>query len=193
VKSPSRPTSLLVRGCHDADAFAAFYSAYSDRVLAFHARRVLDPEVAFDLMSETFAKALERRRQFRGQSAEEEQGWLFAIARGELSRYWKTGKVERQALVRWSIVVPPLSGPEHERIEGLAGISALDERLSEALALLPEDQRRAVHLRVLDERTYPEIACAMGVTEPTARARVSRGLRALARQLPKSRLLEETP
>ena len=162
-------------------------------MLAFHARRVLDPEVAFDLMSETFAKALERRRQFRGASAEEEQGWLFTIARGELSRYWKTGRVERAALERWSIDVPPLSGPEHERIEALAGLSALDERLSEALALLPEDQRRAVQLRVFEERTYPEIAAAMGVTEPTARARVSRGLRALARQLPKSRLLEETP
>ena len=74
VKSGSRPTSLLARGRCEAAAFAGFYAAYSDRVLAFHARRVLDPEVAFDLMSETFAKALERRRQFRGSSAEEEQG-----------------------------------------------------------------------------------------------------------------------
>ena len=142
MKSRSRPTSLLVRGRYDAGAFAAFYAAYSDRVLAFHARRVLDPEVAFDLMSETFAKALERRRQFRGESAEEEQGWLFTIARGELVALLEDGQVERAALERWSIDVPPLSGAEHERIEGLAGLNALDERLSEALALLPEDQRR---------------------------------------------------
>jgi RNA polymerase sigma-70 factor (ECF subfamily) len=185
-----KSTSLLAQGSCDADAFAAFYAAYSDRVLAFHARRVLDPEVAFDLMSETFAKALERRRQFRGESAEEEQGWLFTIARSELSRYWKTGKVERAALERWSIHVPPLSGPEHERIEALTGLSGLDERLAGALALLPEDQRRAVQLRVLEERSYEEIAEAMGVSEPTARARVSRGLRALARQLPRSSMAE---
>ena len=185
MKSGSRSTSLLARGRCEAAAFAGFDAAYSDRVLAFHARRVLDPEVAFDLMFETFAKALERRRKFRGSSAEEEQAWLFTIARSERSRYWKTGRVERAALERWSIDVPPLSGPEHERIEALAGLSALDERLMDALALLPEDQRRAVHLRVLEERTYEEIADAMGVTEPTARARVSRGLRALALLLPR--------
>ena len=182
-------------GCHDADAFAAFYAAYSNRVLAYHARRVLDPEVAFDLMSETFAKALERRRQFRGSSAEEEQGWLFTIARSELSHYWNTGRVERAALERWSINVPPLSDDEHDRIEALAELSGLDERLAEALALLPEAQRRAVQLRVVEERSYTEVASAMGVTEVTARARVSRGLRALARLLPRSLrrgLVEET-
>ena len=88
--------------------------------------------------------------------------------------------------------MPPLSGPEHERIEALAGLSALDARLTDALALLPEDQRRAVQLRVLEERTYEEIAAAMDVSEPTARARVSRGLRALARQLPRRRDSRET-
>ena len=51
----------------DIEVFADFYRAYYESILAFLARRVLDPEIAFDLMSETFAKALERRRQFRGE------------------------------------------------------------------------------------------------------------------------------
>ena len=85
--------SLLLRAQEDPRAYAAFYDAYSDRVLAFLARRVFDPEVAVDLMSETFAKVLERRMQFRGSTAAEEQGWLFAIARTELSHYWRSGRV----------------------------------------------------------------------------------------------------
>ena len=64
-------------------------------MLVYFTRRVLDVDVAFDLLSETFAKALERRRQFRGGSPEEEQGWLFSIARSELSHYWRDGRVER--------------------------------------------------------------------------------------------------
>lgn len=167
----------------DPEAFAAFFEAYSDRVLGFLARRVLDPEVAFDLMSETFATALERCRQFRGTTAEEEQGWLFAIARSELSQYWRAGKVERSALGRLSVTVPYLSDPEFERIEELAGLAPLIATLPEALAALPGDQRRAIELRVVEERAYPDVAALLAIAEPAARARVSRGLRSLARAL----------
>src|SRR3954470_15333966 len=90
----------LARARTDADAFAAFYASYATRVLVFFARRVFDAEVALDLTSETFAEALQRRGQFRGRLQEEEQAWLFAIARTQLSRYWRRGRVERAALRR---------------------------------------------------------------------------------------------
>ena len=180
-----RSTSLLAQSRQDPDAFAAFYDAYAERILLFLVRRVLDVDTAFDLLSETFATALERRHQFRGSSAEEEQGWLYSIARSELSHYWRDGKVERIALARLGVGVPALSDPEIERIEQLAGITDLVPALQDAMASLPEDQRRAVELRVVEEHGYAEVASILGVSEQTARARVSRGLRALAQRLPK--------
>ena len=81
--------------------------------------------------------------------------------------------------------MPTLTDAETERIEALAGLSALGDALSDALAALPGDQRRAVELRrASSELSYAELASALGVSEPTARARVSRGLRALARAMP---------
>jgi RNA polymerase sigma-70 factor (ECF subfamily) len=183
---PKSRDCLLVQSREDPDAFAAFFEAYSDRVLGFLVRRVLDPEVAFDLMSETFATALERCRQFRGTTPEEEQGWLFAIARSELSQYWRAGRVERSALDRLAVTVPFLSDPEFERIEELAGLAALVATLPNAMAALPEEQRRAIELRVVEERSYPEVAAALDIAEPAARARVSRGLRALAHTMTSS-------
>ncbi len=179
-----RSDCLLTRAREDPDAFADFYDAYAERVLLFLVRRVLDVDTAFDLLSETFATALERPHQFRGSSAEEEQGWLFSIARSELSHYWRDGKVERIALARLGVGVPALSDPEIERIEQLAGINDLVPALQDAMASLPEDQRRAVELRVVEEHGYAEVAAILGVSEQTARARVSRGLRALAQRLP---------
>jgi RNA polymerase sigma factor (sigma-70 family) len=179
--------SLLVRSREDPAAFAAFYEAYADRVLAFLARRVLDPELAFDLLSETFAKALASRDQFRGHSAGEEQGWLFAIARSELHMYWRTGRIERSALERYAITVPALSDQEHERIEALAGLSAASDTLLDAMSALPADQRRAVELRVLEDLSYPDLAATLDVSEATARARVSRGLRALGQAVSPAR------
>jgi RNA polymerase sigma factor (sigma-70 family) len=175
-----RNTSLLAHARDDPDAFADFYDAYAERVLVFLVRRILDVDTAFDLLSETFAKALEHRHQFRGRSAEEEQGWLFAIARSELSHYWRDGQVERSALARIAVAVPVLDDPSIDRIEQLAGISELAPMLRDAMDALPEDQRRAVELRVIDECEYAEVAQALGVSEQAARARVSRGLRALA-------------
>jgi RNA polymerase sigma factor (sigma-70 family) len=165
----------------DPAAFAAFYEGYADRILAFLARRVLDPELAFDLLSETFAKALASRDRFRGDTAGEELAWLFAIARSELQMYWRTGDIERSALARYAITVPTLSDQEHERIEALAGLSGASETLLDAMSALPVDQRRAVELRVLDDVSYPDLAATLEVSEATARARVSRGLRALGR------------
>jgi RNA polymerase sigma factor (sigma-70 family) len=178
-----RSSSLLARSKMDPDAFADFYDAYAERVLVYFTRRVLDVDVAFDLLSETFAKALERRRQFRGVSAEEEQGWLFSIARSELWHYWRDGRVERSALARVGVPVLGLSDPEIERIEDVAGLGEVAAPLADAMASLPEEQRRAVELRVIDECGYADVAVKLGVSEQTARARVSRGLRALAQRL----------
>ncbi len=186
-----RRQCLLRRAQRDPDAFAEFYDAYARRVLQFFTWRVMDGEVSFDLMSETFAKALERRSQFRGQTAEEEQGWLFAIARGELSHYWRRGAVHRAALGRLGVPVPSLSNEEIDRIEELAVLDQQRPRIAAALGALPDDQRRAVEMRVVEEAGYPEIASSMGITEDAVRARVSRGLRALRTELGDSSSMTE--
>jgi RNA polymerase sigma factor (sigma-70 family) len=178
-----RPACLLVASKEDPDAFAAFYDAYAERVLVFFTRRVLDVDTAFDLLSETFATALERRRQFRGASPEQEQGWLFAIARSELSHYWRAGAVERLALARIGLPVTGLTDPEIERIEELASVGELAARLADALEQLPSEQRLALELRIVDKHGYAAVAGMLGVSEQTARARVSRGLRALSHRL----------
>ena len=72
-----------------------------------------------------------------------------------------------------------LSDREIERVEELAGIAELREAVVQRLAELPEEQREAVRMRVLEDMSYLEIAERMEINLDTARARVSRGLRAL--------------
>jgi RNA polymerase sigma-70 factor (ECF subfamily) len=52
-----------------------------------------------------------------------------------------------------------------------------------ALGELRPDQREALRLRVIEGKSYSEIAGALGCSEDVVRARVSRGLRRLAAQL----------
>ena len=179
----SRQTALA-RSVEDAEAFHEFYETYVERVMVFFARRTLDVETASDLTAETFAVTLERRRQFRGTSIEEEQGWLFAIARSQLSHFWRHGKVERQTLQRLGLD-PPLAGSTEEldRIEELAGLPQMRQDIVSALSRLSEDQAYVVRQRVLSERSYAELAHELGVSEQVVRARVSRGLRAMSEAL----------
>lgn len=174
---------LLRAAQQDADAFAAFYDCYDRRILTFFARRVLDAQVALDLTSETFATALENRLQFRGRTTEEEQGWLFAIARSHLTRFYRRGEVEREAVRRLAVQVPELSTAEIERIDDLAGLADMAPRIRDALEELAPEQRQAVELRVLQELSYAQIATVVGVSEQVIRKRLSRGLRTLALRL----------
>jgi RNA polymerase sigma-70 factor (ECF subfamily) len=92
--------------------------------------------------------------------------------------------VERRALERAGFQRRALSDPEYERIEELAGLSELREQVAAGLDGLGEEHRAALQLRIVEERPYAEVAVALGVSEQTARARVSRAVAALRQSLP---------
>lgn len=175
--------SDLRRAARDPSAFARFYDAHADGVLAFLARRTFDVEVARDLMAETFAQAYRSRRRFRGDSEAEAAGWVYSIARHLLSGYVRSGIVERKATERLGIAVPQIEHDDYERVVQLAELADLRVVVAEAFERLQHDQREAVRLRVVDELSYADVAARLSITEPTARARVSRGLRELGATL----------
>lgn len=172
-------TPLLARSIDEPELFGAFYGALSRRVLVFFVQRVVDPATAWDLLGETFACALERRHQFRGTSDAEAEGWLFAVARSQLSHYYRKGAVERQAYNRLGLQEVGLPDAAIERIEQLVDLDAQRQLIADAAGELPEDQAWAVEQRVVQERSYEELAHELGVAEQVVRTRVSRGLKRL--------------
>jgi RNA polymerase sigma-70 factor (ECF subfamily) len=175
------------------EGFVALYRREADLVLRFCARRVLDPEAAVDLCAETFAQAFRGRAGFRGRTEAEARAWLLTIARRQVARYLKRGELDRRARDAIGLQTPRLQPGEAEEIERRAGLAALRQALREELERLGGDQREALRLRVVEERPYPEVASSLGVSEATARARVSRGLRALASALEVRALTEGDP
>ena len=182
-KPPLPPLPALTRAVDDPAAFDELYDQLSGRVLVFFTRRVLDPQLALDLTGETFAAAFQRRRSFRGVTDGEQEGWIFSIARTQLSRYWRRGRIEREALGRMGVEVPVMSDQEYERVDELAGTEEIRARIAVELGRLPPEQRRALQARVIEEREYAELASEWGVSEQAIRARVSRGLRTLSATL----------
>ncbi|MCK9248805.1 MAG: sigma-70 family RNA polymerase sigma factor [Solirubrobacteraceae bacterium] len=162
-----------------ADHIASLYDRHGPEVLRYLARRTFDPETAVDLLSETFTRAILQRRKFRGSTDEEAIGWVYAIAANLLVDQRRRDRRERDAALRDARARRPLEPEEFEEVERLLDLRELRDTVALALEELSPEHREVLRLRVIEERSYPALAQAIGTSEPAARARVSRALRAL--------------
>jgi RNA polymerase sigma factor (sigma-70 family) len=173
----------LRRSVAEPDAFGGFYDAHFQGLLRYLTRRACDAEAGLDLTAETFAQAFLGRRRFRGTTDAEAAAWLYRIAKRQLARYFKKGEAEQEARRRLGLERPELDLETERQIEQLAELDELRATLRAELSALPPAHRDALRLRVVEEMPYPEVASRLAISEPAARARVSRGLRALAESL----------
>ncbi len=174
---------LLASGQRAPEAFGAFYERHCREMLGFFYRRTASPETAADLTAETFAQAYLSLRRYRRTGAPA-VAWLQAIARHQLSRYFRSERIESRGRRRLAMSIGlELSGQEIERIEQMADAESLKAQLKTALETLPPGWVEAVRLRVVMELPYEEVARKLGCSEGAARVRVSRALSRLADQM----------
>lgn len=178
-RRPPQTDTPLRRSCEAPEAFEAFYRSTAEGLLRFFARRTLDAHLALELTAETFAVAFTKRAQFRGGTDQEAEAWLYGIARSELAAFHRRGAVRARALRRLQIQTPRYTEADLARVDDLASITAMRSDAARQFAALPTRLRDAVELRVIEELSYPEVAERLGISEQTARARVSRGLKVL--------------
>ncbi len=157
----------------DADAFGAFFRARRGDVLAFLRVRVRNPEVAADLMCETFTRALLVIHEHERDLPAVPLAWLLTIARNELVDSVRRGRVADDTRRRLAMERLELSDRDLTAVEQAAADAELYHRLSE---VLPEDQLQALTARVIDERDYADIAEDLQTSASVVRKRVSRAL-----------------
>jgi RNA polymerase sigma factor (sigma-70 family) len=160
-----------------SEEFAAFYERHVGVVTAYVARRVGRADLAFDVVAETFARALEKRHQHDPERGPE-IAWLLGIARNLLADAAARRRVDAAARVRLGMAPIALDDDALRAVEERAS-----HDLAGALHALPEEQREAVLRRVLADESYTSIAAAIGTSEQVVRQRVSRGLARLRRTL----------
>jgi RNA polymerase sigma-70 factor (ECF subfamily) len=146
-------------------------------MLGFFLRRTASAEVAADLTAETFARALAGRDRFDA-ALGDPGAWLFGIASNLLASSARRGRVDDSTRRRLNMEPLELDDAAISRINELGS-----EPATAALADLPDEQRVAVAGRVLEERSYDELAAQLQCSQSVVRQRVSRGLRSLRNRL----------
>jgi RNA polymerase sigma factor (sigma-70 family) len=163
----------------DPQAFAAFYRLFERPALGFFMRATGRPELAADLTAETFARALEAVESYDPSRGRADQ-WLFGIARNVLGASYREGRV--QSAARERLGLPQLVLDDHAN-DAIARLTEGEEQATVALTRLSEEQQRAIHAHVVQDRDYADIAAELQCSEAVVRQRVSRGLRTLRTRL----------
>jgi len=167
----------IARG--DGVAFGVIYRRYLPVVVSWCLGQTGDRELAADLSAEVFAAALQSAHRYRPQQGPV-VAWLLGIARNKLLESRRRGRVEDAARRRLGISPVDLNDEDLTRVEELASI---DVTAGSLLASLPSEQQDAVLARVLEDRSYRELAAELCCSESVVRKRVSRGLHTLRAQM----------
>ena len=162
---------LLAASVAEPAAFAEFYDRHARALVGYFMARTRNAELAADLTAETFAAALAARARYR-RTAGEPSAWLFGIATKKLADAQRRGYAEQRARRRMGMERIELEDADVARIEALAE----QPRATALVEQLAADERDAVRARVIEDRSYAEIASSLHVSEVVVRKRVSRGL-----------------
>jgi len=105
---------------------------------------------------------------FRGDS--KFSTWVYQIARNEAINAVKKRRLDTSPIEDLQV-----AGPETESPDAALHQSQLGEQLETAMQHLDENQRMAIELRYMGERSYEEIAETMGIPLGTVKTYIHRG------------------
>lgn len=154
----------------DRDAWESIYHLYYSRIRSYLLRETGDEDVADDLTSDTFYKAL------RGIHATRDdtnlQAWLYRIARNLVIDRGRRSQIIRMEELDMSRHEPLLLDDHHPES---ASLSSEDTReVSQTLGRLPESYQKVLRLFYFENLSLPEIAVRLGQNLPCVKSRIHR-------------------
>ncbi|MFC2067559.1 RNA polymerase sigma factor [Chloroflexota bacterium] len=172
---------LVEKAKGDTNAFGSLYEQYYSKIFNYVLRRTANIELAKQITSEVFFRALKNITKFNWRGIPF-SAWLYRIATNEIASYFRHGKKNH---VRW----------EDVNISDIDAIPSLEEDLIEAEAELKRhEQYLAIHdniyrldikyqevitLRFFENKHINEISKILGKREGTVKSLLHRGLNKL--------------
>jgi RNA polymerase sigma-70 factor, ECF subfamily len=166
----------------DAGAFELLYDRYAQRVYAW-AAHVLGPRQAEDVTQEIFAQLWRRAGQFN-QSRGEFNHWFWALTRHRIIRELRRVSQQRRLQAAQEIAALLTAAiDEGVDIEDVAFAGLESQRALDALAQLPDEQRRVLAMSYFVGLSHSAIALQLKLPLGTVKKRARLGMQKLRRQL----------
>jgi len=164
--------TLITFAKKDPERFGPLYTKYHEQIFRYIYQRVDDQELAFDVTSQVFVKALNNlhKYEYRGVPF---SSWLYRIAKSELYQAFRDRKARKTVNV--------------ENMHVFEMIEEFDEddsnenkkKLIDCLANLDYTDMQLLELRYFEKRSYREIGEILEITENNAKVKSFRALKKL--------------
>jgi len=170
----------------DREAFAQAALSHIDSLYGTALRLTRRAADAEDLVQDTYLKAFRSAHQF--EPGTNLKAWLFTILHNTFRNTRRHDGRNPVDIDSDAVERAAGAGPDDLSPEQILSRATLDADLQAALDGLPDAFRQAVWLRDVEELSYAEMAQVLDVPIGTVMSRISRGRRALFRQLQAQRI-----
>lgn len=176
---------LVIQAKHDREAFGRLFDLYYPKILNYLVRRTGDVELARDISSETFFRALNKLWQFEWRSIPF-SAWLYRIAINELNGYYRRSIKSRTVSLNhlqedtgFEVVDSANLLLEIEEAETELERHNLFLSVRQKLEKIPLKYQEVISLKYFENKKISEISLILGKKEGTIKSLLSRGLKKL--------------
>lgn len=164
----------LLESESDKALFASLYLRYDHRIYAFALRFLPKIQEAEDLTHDTFVQVIiyfEVAKKCKSESRRAFEAWLFAIAENLVKDRLRKKKREPETVELWD-----MPAPEDE-------VHSEYRMIVDTIHSMPGPMRAVLLMRLIEERSFREIAKVLKCDEVTAKRRFERARRALMERM----------
>ena len=163
----------------DPKGFEPLYNKYYEQIFRYVYQRMDDKELAFDVTSQVFLKALNNihKYEYRGVPF---ASWLYRIAKSELYQSFRDKKARRTVNVE--------SMHLFEMIEDWEEDSSDENRqlLLGVISQLDEEEIQLLELRFFEKRSFREVGEILDITENNAKVKSHRVIKKMRKLFDKN-------
>jgi len=169
---------LVERSREDVSAFGELYDEYYPRIINYTLRRTASIQIAQEVTSTVFFKALENIGRFKWRDIPF-SAWLYRIASNEIANYYRGNGHKEYSLEHLSHSrVMAGSSIELEACDVEADLLRHEDFLAlhRRIARLPLKYQEVITLRFFEDKQIHEIGEILGKPEGTVKSLLHRGL-----------------
>lgn len=167
---------LVEAAQRDPEQFRSLYNRYYERIFLYVWQRIDDKEVAHDVTSQVFLKAMQNlyKYEFKGVPF---ASWLYRIAKSEVYTVLRKQQVQRTVNIDSAGMGNMVQEMDEDPYAEWMPV------LSEAVADLNEEDLQMIEMRFFEKRPFKEIADILEMTENNAKVKTYRILEKLKKIL----------